>query len=617
MRGWGHIAFALLIVIAASVVARAADEKPAPAQTVQELDRQLADTFAKLKIPGASVAIIENNQVVLTKGYGVADVAARRAVTPDTVFRAGSISKNMVGVAVMMLVEEGKLDLNAKLADLAPEIKFTNPWEATDPVRLAHLMEHTTGFDDIRFSQYLIDGKDTPLARAIELYGPYVSRWKPGTLVAYSNAPPVIAGYIVEKVSGQSWADFTRTRIFEPLGMTSAHWDRAPEIEARLSKSYRPDGVTEEPYVDIPGKPAGSLNVTPSDLAKFALMMIGRGTANGVTLLKPESVDRIETPYTTLAVRNGLKPGYGLGNYALPREKSIYHGHDGGIDGFGATYSYEPSRGAGYVAMINLANPEALQAMDLIVGYLDRGLPKPEPVRVEQQPEAVAKLAGFYQQAAPRVQMLAPLEMLLDWTAVKVEHGKLFVDGTERIPVGPMIFQRTDRSAPTTLFVDAGAGALMLSGTGARRQVPQIEFLAKAAFAAAYAIALAISALFFFIWMFGLLTGRLAARGGVLVRALPALAIFSVPVLFVALIAALSDGASLILLGTPSLLAQAIYLLSLLIPLFAVLALFTSLSARFETPFFVRGLAFVNGALVLAAAAYLWQFGWIGLRTWI
>jgi CubicO group peptidase (beta-lactamase class C family) len=619
MRLWGHIALALLLAVAAGAGARAADEKQPPPKTLQELDRKLADTFAKLKIPGASIAIIENNQVVMTKGYGVSDVAARKAVTPDTVFRAGSISKNMVGIAVMMLVEEGKLDLNAKLADLAPEIKFTNPWEATDPVRLAHLMEHTTGFDDIRFSQYLLDGKNMPLAKAIELYGPYVSRWKPGTYVAYSNAPPVIAGYIVEKYSGQSWADFTRTRIFEPLGMTSAHWDRAPAIEANLSKSYRSNGISEEPYVDIPGKPAGSLNVTPTDLAKFALMMIGRGTVNGVTLLKPESVDRIETPKTSLAVRQGLTLGYGLGNYALAREKSVFHGHDGGIDGFAATYAYEAAHGAGYVAMINQANGEALQAMEVITGYLERDWPKPEVARVEQPPEALAKLAGFYQQAAPRVQMLAPLELLFDWMNIKVEHNKMTIDDVERIPVGPMIFQRADRSAPSAVFVNGPAGAQMLTGTGARRQVPQVELLAKAAFGLAYGAALATSAFFFFIWVIGWLTGRLSKRGGVLVRALPALAIFSVPLFGIMIAMALADEswAALTVLGTPSLTAQTIYALSLSIPLLGVLSLATSLAARFETPFFVRALAFVNGALALSVAVYLWHYGWIGLKTWI
>ena len=272
--------------------------KPAPAASLAELDQRLAEVFRTENVPGATVAIVENDAVVFTKAYGLADVARQAPATPDTVFRAGSISKSIVGIAVMMLVEEGKLDLDAKLAELAPEIRFRNAWEASDPVRVAHLMEHTTGFDDLRFSQYLIDGAGMSLREAIEVYGPYESRWRPGTWVAYCNTGPVIAGYLVEKASGLSWAEFTRTRIFEPLGMESAHWDRAPSIIDRLARSYQTDGVTPEPYVDIPGKPAGALNVTAGDLAKLARLFIGRGTVDGVTLLRPESVARIETPRT-------------------------------------------------------------------------------------------------------------------------------------------------------------------------------------------------------------------------------------------------------------------------------------------------------------------------------
>ena len=617
MRGrW--IAFVLLL-LAGLAPARAAEEKPVPPKTLEELDRRVGETFAKLKIPGASIAVIENNQVVLTKAYGFADVGARKQATPDTVFRAGSISKSFVGVAVMMLVEEGKLDLNAKLADLAPEIKFVNPWEATDPVRLVHLMEHTTGFDDIRFSQYLLDGKDMPLKQAIDLYGPYVSRWKPGTYPAYSNAPPVIAAYIVEKVSGQSWADFTRTRIFEPLGMTSAHWVRAPEIEARLSKSYRSDGVTEEPYVDIPGKPAGSLNVTPSDLAKFALMMLGRGTYNGKTLLKPESVDRIETPQSTLASRSGLKLGYGLGNLALPREKGVFHGHDGGIDGFLSTYLYEPSRGAGLVAMVNIPKGEALEVMELIVSYLERDWPKPTPLPVAQDPQALDKLTGIYKQAAPRVQMVAPLEEFLGTQNVRIENGKLLIEGVERIPVGPLVFQRIDRAAPTAVFVPTAAGAEMLTATGARRQVSQFEVIAKGAFVILYALCLAVSLLYFIVWFISLFLGRLSERGGLLVRAIPFLTILALPAFLMTFLMTLGDESweSLITLGTPSTTAMAIYGLSLSVPILGAFSLFEALAARYETPILTRTLALANGALALIAATYLWQFGWVGLKTWI
>jgi len=117
-------------------------------ETLDQLDQLLAARFKEDKVPGATVAIIENGQVVMTKNYGVADLETKAPVTDDTVFRAGSISKSFTGIAVMTLVEQGKLDLNGKVAELAPEVKFTNAWEQTHPLRLAHLIEHTTGWPD-------------------------------------------------------------------------------------------------------------------------------------------------------------------------------------------------------------------------------------------------------------------------------------------------------------------------------------------------------------------------------------------------------------------------------------------------------------------------------------
>src|SRR6185503_13100016 len=330
-----------------------------------------------------SVTIIEDGKVVFSKGYGVADVAAKTAVNTDTVFRAGSISKSIVGIAVMMLVEEGKLDLNAKLADLAPDIRFDNPWEATDPVRLVHMLEHTTGFNDIGFHHYPLAG-DVPLAQAVQMYGPYRSRWKPGTYAQYSNAPPVIVGYLVEKASGMRWADFTRTRIFEPLGMTSAHWTLTPDIARRMSKSYSgANASNEEPYVDIVGKPAGSLDVTPSDLAKLALFLINRGNVNGMQLLKPESVARIETTTTTIASQHGLTTGYGLGNFGRAGEKAVFRGHDGGIDGFVSSYIYNAEHKAGAVMMVNSGQDGVEQAMNAVMAYLERDWPKPAVAEVK------------------------------------------------------------------------------------------------------------------------------------------------------------------------------------------------------------------------------------------
>lgn len=609
----------LLVVVpllpAVAAAQAAAEAPPAPAASVAELDQRLAESFARLKVPGATVAVIENDAVVLSKAYGLANVARQLPATPDSVFRAGSISKSIVGIAIMMLVEEGKLDLDAKLAELAPEIGFVNPWESTDPVRVAHLLEHSTGFDDLRFSQYLIDGSGMGLREAIEVYGPYESRWRPGTLVSYSNTPPVIAGYLVEKLSGMSWAEFTRQRIFEPLGMSSAHWDRDPAILDRLARSYQPDGVTEEPYVDIPGKPAGALNVTASDLARLARMLIGRGSVDGVTLLRPESVARIETPRTTLASRSGLAAGYGLGNVLIAREKGRFHGHDGGIDGFVSKYEYAPGKGAGFVVMANAPKDEAFALAEAIKDYLERDWPTPVVANVPVPAADLARWSGQYQTITPRQQFLALITSLVQWQSASGDAGTFSFNDTKRTHLGGGVFQKPDAAAPNMVLVNEPQGVVMYTGTGANRLVPAWEMWAKVVYIGAFAAALAASVIFMLVWIPGAFRGRLAERGGLTIRLLPTLALLSIVALAGLAMTLMSIG-DLEIVGKPSLAAQTTYALSLAIPVLAALAALRALMPAQGANRFVRGLAALTALLSIIAAIYLYQYGWIGLKTW-
>src|SRR5262245_14667352 len=154
MRGWcnsrvGLLCLATLPLLAFGCAGQAEkDEPPAPA-TLEELDQAITRVLHETQTPGAGVVLVSKDKVLWKAGIGLADRATGREVTPDTIFRAGSISKCFVALAVLKLQEEGKLRLDVRLRDLVGDIEFANPWEATDPVRLAHVLEHTAGFDDI------------------------------------------------------------------------------------------------------------------------------------------------------------------------------------------------------------------------------------------------------------------------------------------------------------------------------------------------------------------------------------------------------------------------------------------------------------------------------------
>ena len=612
-----RILAALIAAIAVWVAPLTAAEepKPKPAASLEELDKRLSDAFTKAKVPGASVTIIEGDQIVLSKGYGFADLKTKKPVTPETVFRAGSISKSFTSIAVMMLVEEGKLSLDAKVADLMPELKFDNAWEKTDPIRVVHLLEHTTGFDDITFHHYFLEGKDVPLSKAVDLYGPYKSRWKPGTVTSYCNAGPVIAGRIIEKITGQRFQDFMAERLHRPLAMESAYWTREPQITDRLSKSYKNVDGVEEPFVEILARPSGSLNVTSKDLAKLPLLMLGRGALDGHTYLSTASVERIERAESTDGSRAGLKYGYGLGNLVYPGKKGIFFGHDGGIDGFVSKYEYGPGTGAGFVVMANLATIEVLNAGNEIKDYLERNLPESKPVAVPLAPAELEQLTGFYQSIAPRQQNLAILESVFAWQPAKADRGELVFNDTKRIHVGQNLFQRTDRAVPNMVFVHKGDDVIMFTATGADRKVPLWEIGGKATAAALYALALVASALYMLIWIPSAFLGRLGERGGVTIRLLPWAAMMSSAGFTVLAVYMLSNG-DLEQLGKPSAFGWALYGLTLAIPALGALALLRAAMGAPDANAIVRGIAWLGAVAALAFAGYLYAYGWIGMKIW-
>lgn len=359
----------------------AQESTTATPRTLAELDARLDAALKAGSTTGAAVAVIEDNRVVWTKNFGFRDLKAKAPVTDETIFRAGSITKSFTGLLAMNMVAEGKLDLNARLADVAPGIGFDNPWEKTDPVRIVHLMEHTTGWRDLAFRDIIIlnprdeVGRDIGSTRRLR-----VSRWQPGRYMAYSNVGPGVMGVILERLGGAPYAVQMQQRVLDPIGMTRTGFSVSEAMKPNLSKSYDIDGETEIPFHGIGLAAAGSMLTTASDLAKFVIFMNDRGkTAQGTQIVSPEAISRMERPQSTLAAKAGLEQGYGLGVFYAPQTNFVIYGHNGGIDGFESAYVYWPAQRKGYVLLVNggRANADALELITLYLGrdYKPQSLP--------------------------------------------------------------------------------------------------------------------------------------------------------------------------------------------------------------------------------------------------
>src|SRR5271167_2936203 len=144
----------MLAFAACSGDSKTASAPPPVRANVNELKSAVAAILKKNNVPGAGIALVTKDHVVWTGGVGEAEVATNRDVTADTMFRVGSITKSFVALSALQLAERGKLSLDEKIADVAPEVPVVNPWEATNPVTLANLLEHTAGFDDLPFAEF-------------------------------------------------------------------------------------------------------------------------------------------------------------------------------------------------------------------------------------------------------------------------------------------------------------------------------------------------------------------------------------------------------------------------------------------------------------------------------
>src|SRR5208282_3599944 len=234
-----RIATALLLLVTALCNTFGADNKSGP-KSIPELQTAIEAVLKETRTPGAAIAIVSRDKAEWVAGVGKADVAANKPATAETLFRIGSTSKAFAALAALQLQEEGKLKLTDTVRQWVPDVAFSNPWEATDPVRLVHLMEHTSGFDDIHLREYALNDP-TPISLKDALaYGASsrVCRWPPGTRMAYCNSGPAVLAAVIEKVSGERFEDYVRKNIFNPLHMDGASYLYTTEVQRRLTKLY-------------------------------------------------------------------------------------------------------------------------------------------------------------------------------------------------------------------------------------------------------------------------------------------------------------------------------------------------------------------------------------------
>jgi CubicO group peptidase (beta-lactamase class C family) len=295
---------ALLAAVSLAVSAQAPDKDPWP-KTVEEFRSAVQAVLTETGVPGAGLALVRMSGVEWAGGVGLADRERKTAVTADTHFRAGSISKSFIASAIVQLYLDDEIDLDTPVSELAPEIAIDNAWDPVHPVRVIHLLQHTAGFDDMHFNEIynLTDPADMPLVDVLKINPrSRVVRWQPGTRMAYSNPGYAVAGYLIEKVTGEKYEDRVAERIFKPAGMPTSSFILTKDDEAILAKGYRDSTGPPVPYSQIYLRPAGNLHTSALELGHWVHLLLNWGETENDLVIDPEYLSNMEHPRTTTAV---------------------------------------------------------------------------------------------------------------------------------------------------------------------------------------------------------------------------------------------------------------------------------------------------------------------------
>jgi len=358
------------------------DAKPIVPVTIGSHELNAADAGAwldglfpyalhKNNLAAAVVVVVKDGQILVSKGYGYADVATKKPVDPaTTLFRPGSISKTFMWTAVMQLVEQGKLNLDV---DINRYLDFRIPPRDGEPITLRDLMTHTPGFEET-MKNLFSDGTSLPMSNETWLKEWVPERvYAPGEVSAYSNYGAALAGYIVQRVSGQPFDAYIEQHIFQPLGMQHATF-RQPlpgNLRADMAKSYASASTPPKPFELVVPDVAGGMSLSGEDMARFMIAHLQNGQYDDVQILQPETAKQMHE-FTHYSVP-GLRP-IALGFYHMDRNGQTIIGHGGDTELFHSELMLFLQQNVGIFVSIDGDKDGGLRRQ-LLDGFTDRYFP--------------------------------------------------------------------------------------------------------------------------------------------------------------------------------------------------------------------------------------------------
>ncbi len=433
----------------------ASQKTTAPEMTAADvsafLDGIMPQQLAREDVAGAVVLVIKDGKVLFTKGYGYACADKKTPVLPDgTLFRPGSVSKLFTWTAVMQLVEQGKLDLDRDVNDY---LDFKIPPAYGKPITLRNIMTHTSGFEETVKDMWVGSTSDLiPIGDYVKAHVP-ARIFPPGVTPAYSNYATTVAGYIVQRVSGEDYFDYIERHILNPLGMQHATF-RQPlpaNLKPMMSCGYTVGSEPAKDFELVEPAPAGSSSMTAMDISHFMLAHLQDGKYENVQILKPETAQMMHSrQFANLPHMNAMC----LGFYEETRNGHRIIGHGGDTLYFHSDLHLMPDTGMGFFVSYNSRGKGEISPRDALWhAFLDRYFPYEPPAgaAVANAAEDAAMVSGHYivsrRMDSNFLAVLTPLQQLkvspnaTDNTIIANELKDLNGQPKHFREIGPLMFR--------------------------------------------------------------------------------------------------------------------------------------------------------------------------------
>ncbi len=456
------------------------------------LDAEFAAGLKEEGLAGAVWSEVMPDGTIRTGAAGLRDATKQLPMQADTRVQVGSVAKVALALGILRLVSEDRLTLDTPLQQVLPELALKNPWLASDPVRIRHLLAHTSGLDNVRFWQAfsLHPQPDTPLAAAFDGGRNLLRvRARPGSRYAYSNMGYGLLGMVIERVTGQPYERYLDTHLLQPLGMTDSTFafvtqmstQTSAQADPRLAMGHFEHGVAQ-PAVPQYLRPAGQFTTTAADMGKLAQFLMGDGRLKGAQFIDLALMGALSEPAGTDAAQAGLATGHGLALAVRDRHNVVGACHPGTTAGFRAMLCIYPEQDSAFFVAFNTDAEQAdyERFNRLLLRDLDVPLRAPA-VRGTPVP-TVENWQGVYVPSPSPMASMAWIDAVFGFTRLKWDGESLFLipfqgEPTELEPAGGFLFRASDRSTASHVLMQEDGRHILSDGLRSYERVSMLRML--------------------------------------------------------------------------------------------------------------------------------------------